>query len=218
MRFSLPGLAIALLGTAANGQPAWADADAPPAHRYVIVQQALSYLVTDPSSSSTAQALMKADDELSASDQSGVNTAEVTKARAALQCGDTSSGRTLLQDSIAVAVSSLQPAVGEETGTTVVIAPYVPAAASLPRAGYSSCCHFSSRGWCGVARSSATPPGIAGPQPRHPRPRRLSAPPARTPHERMGISAPAYPAPEHANRLRWTLGGVTAVNFLGWAE
>jgi hypothetical protein len=45
MRFILPGLAIALLGTAAIGQPAWADAAAPPAQGSAIVQQALSYLV-----------------------------------------------------------------------------------------------------------------------------------------------------------------------------
>lgn len=31
--------------------------------------------------------------------------------------------------------------------------------------------------------------------------------------ERMGISALAYPVPEHANRLSWTLGGITAVSF-----
>jgi quinol-cytochrome oxidoreductase complex cytochrome b subunit len=32
--------------------------------------------------------------------------------------------------------------------------------------------------------------------------------------ERMGISALAYPVPEHANRLSWTLGGITAVSFV----
>ncbi|TFD81114.1 cytochrome bc complex cytochrome b subunit [Cryobacterium psychrophilum] len=32
--------------------------------------------------------------------------------------------------------------------------------------------------------------------------------------ERMGISALAYPVPEHANRLAWTLGGITAVSFV----
>lgn len=32
--------------------------------------------------------------------------------------------------------------------------------------------------------------------------------------ERMGISALAYPVPEHANRLTWTLGGITAVSFV----
>ena len=31
--------------------------------------------------------------------------------------------------------------------------------------------------------------------------------------ERMGISALAYPVPEHANRLTWTLGGLSAVSF-----
>ena len=32
--------------------------------------------------------------------------------------------------------------------------------------------------------------------------------------ERMGISALAYPVPEHGNRFAWTLGGITAVSFL----
>ena len=32
--------------------------------------------------------------------------------------------------------------------------------------------------------------------------------------ERMGISALAYPVPEHANRIGWTLGGITAVSFV----
>lgn len=32
--------------------------------------------------------------------------------------------------------------------------------------------------------------------------------------ERMGISALAYPVPEHANRLAWTLGGITSVSFV----
>lgn len=32
--------------------------------------------------------------------------------------------------------------------------------------------------------------------------------------ERMGIRALEYPVPEHANNLRWSLGGVTAVTFV----
>lgn len=32
--------------------------------------------------------------------------------------------------------------------------------------------------------------------------------------ERMGISALAYPVPEHGNRFTWTLGGITAVSFV----
>lgn len=32
--------------------------------------------------------------------------------------------------------------------------------------------------------------------------------------ERMGISALAYPVPEHANRFAWTLGGITSVSFV----
>ncbi len=32
--------------------------------------------------------------------------------------------------------------------------------------------------------------------------------------ERLGISALAYPVPEHANRIARTLGGITAVSFV----
>lgn len=32
--------------------------------------------------------------------------------------------------------------------------------------------------------------------------------------DRLGISALAYPVPEHANRFAWTLGGITAVSFV----
>jgi quinol-cytochrome oxidoreductase complex cytochrome b subunit len=32
--------------------------------------------------------------------------------------------------------------------------------------------------------------------------------------DRMGISALAYPVPEHANRFAWSLGGITAVSFV----
>ena len=32
--------------------------------------------------------------------------------------------------------------------------------------------------------------------------------------DRMGISALAYPVPEHANRVAWSLGGITTVSFV----
>jgi ubiquinol-cytochrome c reductase cytochrome b subunit len=41
-------------------------------------------------------------------------------------------------------------------------------------------------------------------------PRRL----VRAVDERLGIDALRYPVPEHANRLGWSLGGLTAVSFL----
>ena len=126
MRIVLAGIAVAVLSITVAGQPAWADMGGPPAPGYVIVQQALSYLVTDPSPSATANALMKVDDALAAHDETGVDIAEVTQARSALRAGDTETGRALLQGSITSAVSQLKPAVGEETGTTIVLAPYVP--------------------------------------------------------------------------------------------
>ena len=61
---------------------------------------------------------------------------------------------------------------------------------------------------------STTVSGARGPTPRHggPRSRRRRALDAVD--ERMGITALRYPVPEHADNLGWSLGGVTAVDFL----
>ncbi|MHB1235638.1 MAG: hypothetical protein ACYCZK_08185, partial [Microbacteriaceae bacterium] len=70
--------------------------------------------------------LMKVDEFLTAKDQEGVSVAEVKAAKIALEAGKISQARTLLQDSISVAVAALKPAIGEETGTTVVLGPMPP--------------------------------------------------------------------------------------------
>jgi hypothetical protein len=111
--------------------PAWADGGDPLDEGYVIVQQALSYLVNDASAAGTTEALMngttealmKVDEALAADDQDGVDVAVLREAKTALQAGDTAAGRELLQESITAAVTALAPATGEETGTTIVLGP-----------------------------------------------------------------------------------------------
>ena len=127
-RRSLLGFLMVFLSLTMVGQPAWAHGGQSPTEGYVMVQQALSYLVTDPSPAGTAQALTKVNDALAAKDQDGVAVAEVKQAKADLMNGDTNSGRALLQGSIKEAIAALKPAVGEETGTTIVVAPFVPPA------------------------------------------------------------------------------------------
>lgn len=120
--------AAALAFTAATilvgvAQPAWAETEAPrPAS--LSVQQALSHLVNEPGATGASEAVMKVDEALQATDQSGVDLAELRQAKTALQRGDSARAMPLLQHSIAGALAAAKPAVGEETGTTVVAAPY----------------------------------------------------------------------------------------------
>jgi hypothetical protein len=89
-----------------------------------LVQQALGHLVHDPGN--IGPALEKIDAALAAPDQDGVSVAELEQAKAALQTGNSTQGRVLLQESISVALSTLRPATGEETGTTVLLDPLPP--------------------------------------------------------------------------------------------
>jgi hypothetical protein len=91
-----------------------------------MVLQALSYLVNDPGPEGTAQALAMVEDALEAEDQDGVDVPTLKRAATALEAGRTEEARALLQDSISEVVASLEPAVGEETGTTVMLAPLPP--------------------------------------------------------------------------------------------
>ncbi len=117
---------MALLGVIAVGQPAQADGGQSADEGYVMVQQALSFLVNEPGEDGTAEALMRVDNALAAEDQDGVDVSMVNEARDALVAGDTVAARTLLQDSITEAINELSPAVGEQTGTTIVLAPFPP--------------------------------------------------------------------------------------------
>lgn len=124
-RLAAASIVLALLGVGVAGQPAWAHGGDPSEEGYVIVQQALSYLVTDPTPAGSSEALMKIDAVLAAEDQDGVNVSEVQRAQEAINGGDRAAGQALLQSSIAEAIAALPAAVGEETGTTVVVGPYV---------------------------------------------------------------------------------------------
>lgn len=84
-----------------------------------MVQQALGHLVHDPGN--VAPALEKIDAALAAPDQDGVSVAVLEEAKDTLQAGNSARGRTLLQESITVALSTLKPATGDQTGTTVVL-------------------------------------------------------------------------------------------------
>lgn len=90
-----------------------------PQEGYLLVQQALGYLAHE-GMDGIDPAMEKVDDALATSDQEGVDVALVTQARASLQTGDVLAAENTLQKSITVAVSQLMPAVGAETGTTVV--------------------------------------------------------------------------------------------------
>jgi len=101
-----------------------ADTGNPSSEGYLLVQQALGHLVHDPGN--LGPVLEKVDAALAAPDQDGVSLAELEQAKAALQNGSTAQGRALLQESITVALSTLKPATGDQTGTTVVLEPLPP--------------------------------------------------------------------------------------------
>ena len=126
LRLGAAAVLLAVLGGAAVAQPAWADGGQSAAEGYVMVQQALSFLVNDTGPDGTAQALVMVDDALAAKDQDGVAVAEVRAAKTALEAGKTAEAQALLQGSITEAVAGLKPAIGEETGTTVMLGPLPP--------------------------------------------------------------------------------------------
>ncbi|MES2094856.1 MAG: hypothetical protein V4531_13755 [Actinomycetota bacterium] len=131
-RLALTSVVAAVMGVFLVGQPALADGGQSASEGYVIVQQALSYLVNDPGKSGTTEALMKVKEALAAKDQDGVDVSTLEEAGAALKAGDAAAGRTLLQDSITEAVTALKPAIGVQTGTTTMLAPLPPRGALTP--------------------------------------------------------------------------------------
>lgn len=125
-RFRLTALVIAILavfGPPLAAAPAWADGGQSADEGYVMVLQALSFLVNDSGPNGSAQASAMVEDALAAEDQDGVDVATLERARTALEDGDTEKAQTLLQDSIAEAVAELGAAVGDETGTTQMLPP-----------------------------------------------------------------------------------------------
>jgi hypothetical protein len=90
---------------------------------YVLVQQALGHLAHDSSEEGVMVAMEKVDDALSTENQEGVDVAQLEQAQTLLESGQVLGARALLQSSIAQALSEIEPAVGEETGTTEVLSP-----------------------------------------------------------------------------------------------
>ncbi len=118
------------MGLLVFAPPASADGEGETKEGYLLVQQALGFLANDTSMAGMDLAMEKVDDVLATTDQDGVAVDQVEQAKEALDADDAGRARTLLQASIKQALSELEPAIGEETGTTVV-APALPGRESL---------------------------------------------------------------------------------------
>lgn len=114
---------LVFFASAASTTSAWAHGAGETTEGYVLVQQALGHLAHDSGHAGVEAAMEKIHDALSTTDQSGVDVAEVKRAETALTADHIEQARSLLQHSILVATGSLGPAVGEQTGTTVVLLP-----------------------------------------------------------------------------------------------
>jgi hypothetical protein len=112
-----------VLAFSALASPASADGATPTAQGYVLIQQALGHLASDTGPMGVAAASAAVDDALAAPDLQGVDVARVKQARSALQGDQVVAAQALLQHSIAGALSRLDPASGEQTGTTLVLTP-----------------------------------------------------------------------------------------------
>ncbi len=110
-----------VLGLVALAPPALAHGGDETQEGYLLVQQALGHLAHDTTHTGIDLAMEKVDDALAAKDQDGVAVAEVKQAKAALEAMRVEQARTLLQDSIKVALRELPAATGNETGTTAVV-------------------------------------------------------------------------------------------------
>lgn len=114
---------VLALGSVLSASPARADEPGETTEGYVLVLQALGHLAHDATMNGMEPVMEKIDDALKTKDQQGVAVAELEQAKAALEAGQVEQGRALLQKSITEAISQLKPAIGEETGTTVVPRP-----------------------------------------------------------------------------------------------
>ena len=114
---------VVALGSVLLASPARADEPGETTVGYVLVQQALGHLAHDTGRLGIELATEKIDDALATTDRDGVDVNELQRAKTALEAGPVSQGVALLQRSIAAAVSQLPPAVGEETGTKIVLSP-----------------------------------------------------------------------------------------------
>lgn len=113
--------AAALILTFGVSSPASAHGGDETTEGYLLVQQALGHLAHDTSAEGIELAMEKVGDALETEDQDGVDVPELEDAMAALESGSPAFGRTLLQDSIKVALADLPRATGNQTGTTTVV-------------------------------------------------------------------------------------------------
>jgi hypothetical protein len=114
-------LVLALLGLMVGAPGALGHGEDESEEGYILVQQALAHLAHDTSHVGRELAMEKVDDALAAEDQEGVAVAQVERAMQALEANQVGRARSLLQRSIEGALSDLPPAVGEQSGTTVVV-------------------------------------------------------------------------------------------------
>lgn len=115
------GAALALVALWTVTPSASAHGDEETTVGYVLVEQALGHLAHDTSSSGIELAMEKVQDALDTKDQEGMSVAEVEQAMRALESGDASTARRLLQDSIKTALARQPRATGNETGTTKIV-------------------------------------------------------------------------------------------------
>jgi hypothetical protein len=90
---------------------------------YLLVQQALGHLAHNTTSTGIMLAIEKIDDALKTMDQAGVDVAQLKQAKASLEAGQVTQGQALLQLSISQAMNHVKPAIGEQTGTMIVLNP-----------------------------------------------------------------------------------------------
>lgn len=109
-----------LVGSFGAVLPASAHGEDETTQGYVLVQQALGHLAHDTSTDGIQLAMEKVQDALDTDAQDGVDVPELEQGMAALEAGKVSRARDLLQESIREALESRPPAIGNQTGTTIV--------------------------------------------------------------------------------------------------
>ncbi len=113
-------LAVAVVLPAA---PAAADGEGETTVAYVLIQQALGHLAHGGGHVAMDEAMEKVGDALETDDNASVDLTLVKQAKAALEAEDIGQARTLLEQSIQTAISDLPPAIGQESGTRLVVLP-----------------------------------------------------------------------------------------------
>jgi hypothetical protein len=118
-------LAVALAGLLGLGAVPAASAHegSPEGEGYILVQQAIGYLLDMPGPEAAMHAQEKVSAALAAADQEGVSVDRLRQAQSALEGGRADEARALLQESITDAVAALPPAKGLDTGTGTVLSP-----------------------------------------------------------------------------------------------